>query len=170
MKPVNGYGFFIVSKSGVFTHVIIFEYLDKELEYFTLIKDEDRKTEEIKTLRENMQEFLNEEDVRINDRESHMRVEDVEIGFAGSRHLPYIQYIVRFFGRLKKGVNAYEDSYIPERTTYKYSVAWLFPPSSEILEVDLGVPSVTEKGNFLYVEVPKGTFLKGYEKIVFRLT
>ena len=169
MKPINGYGFFVVSESGVFTHVIIFEYLDKELQYYNLIKDEVRRAEELAILRENMQEFLNEEEVLINGERSYMRVEDVEVGFAGNKHLPYIQYIVRFLGSLKKGVNVYEDRYSPERTTYRYSVAWLFPPGTEVLEVKLGTKSVIKKGHILYVEVPKGTYLNGHEKIVFCL-
>jgi len=169
LKPINGYGFFVVSQSGVFTHVIIFEYLDKELHYYKLIRNEGRRTEELLMLRDNMQEFLNEEEVLINGERSYMRVEDVEIGFAGSRHLPYIQYIVGFSGNIKKGINVYEDKYSPERTTYRYSVTWLFPPGTEILEVKSDPKPVIKKGHILYIEVPKGTFLNGYEKIVFRL-
>ena len=169
MKPINGYGFFIVSRSGLFTHIIIFEYIDKELKYFNLVKDKDRKAEEIKVLGENMQEFLNEEEMLINGERSYPHVEDVKIGFAGSKRLPYIQYVIRFQGKLREGINVYEDKFMPERTTYKYSVLWVFPPASEIVEAHLNVPSTIIEGSTLYIEVPKGTFLGGYERIVFRL-
>ena len=169
MKPIYGYGFFNLSSHGILTNIIIFEYLDEELEYYYLSRNSQKRKAEIALLTKNMQSFLDEEKLVINGHRCLPHVEYVEIGFASSKDRPFIKFVVRSKCEVRRGLNIYEDIYSPERAEYSYNVTWVFPPGSEIIDVDMGVESLVISSNILSFTVKKGELLKGAERIVFSL-
>ncbi len=167
MKPVFGYGFFSVDLAGDVVESIIFEYIDNDCEYAELIKDPVKLREEIRILKRNMQDFLDEEVVKINGEETRPYVVKVTVGLAGSRYRPFINYIIKFHCDLKPGLNTYENYYEPETAEYDYIVTWVFPEGVRVLEADLGVGYEVGPNNVLKFSVKKGFTLPGYEKISF---
>jgi hypothetical protein len=169
MKPIFGYGFFSVCSDGLFLQDIIFEYRDEDLEYYALLEDEDAKKEELKVLRDNMQKSLDEEKVVVNGSRISPRVLEVEVGFAGSKYRPYIRYLIGFTVPLRHGENVYRDIYEPTIAEYDYTVTWILPPRATVVRADVNVPYRVSNGNLIRLYVKKGTYLSGFEEIIFRL-
>ena len=169
MKPVFGYGLFSVSKEGEITESIVFEYFDKEMEYARLLRDEELLYDELVSLRINMQGFLDEEIVKINGIVVRPYVVTVNVGLSGSPYRPFINYIIKFRGELRPGINVYENYYEPERADYDYIVTWVFPEEAKVLDADVGVEYVVRPQNVLTFRVRKGHLLPGSETISFLL-
>ncbi len=167
MKPIYAYGYFIVSPSGDFHQIMIYEYVDVEEEFAQALKT--RFEKELETMKNNMQSFLEEEVVKINGVVTKPKVVLVNAGFRGSLKRPFIEFLIHFRGDLTAGYNTYENIYESEVTTYDYSVVWVFPPNSEVVEADVGVEYEVKPRNVLRFSVKKGFRIPGYEKIVFRL-
>ncbi|MEM4903513.1 MAG: hypothetical protein QXL28_00870, partial [Desulfurococcaceae archaeon] len=130
-----------------------------------------RLKEEKARLAQNMQYFLDLEEVKINDKRTYPRVRDVEIGFRGDYNHPYITFFITFTGELRAGLNIYEDSYEPEIAEYDYKVYWVLPTKARIVRADLGVLyEVRENGRILEFSVEKGMEIRGYERIEFELS
>lgn len=170
VTPVYATGFFFVRETGLVEEIVVFEYYDPGEEYREITSDR-RKTEEEKSrLARNMQLFLDSEDVRINNKPVYPRVLDVEIGFRGDYKYPYITFIIVFIGELRKGLNVYEDYYEPEVAEYDYRVYWFFPTKARVIKADLDVPyTLLDKGRVLLFAVPKGSRVRGYERIEFEI-
>lgn len=168
MKPIYAYGYFVVSPTGDFHQIMIYEYVDTEEEFARALKS--RAKEEIETMKNNMQLFLDEEVVKVNGAVTKPRVVLVNVGFRGSLKRPFIEFLIHFKGDLVEGYNTYENLYEPEVTTYDYGVLWIFPQNSEVVEADVGVEYEIKPRNVLRFSVKKGFKIPGYEKIVFRWT
>lgn len=168
MKPIYAYGYFVVSPTGDFHQIMIYEYVDTKEEFARALKN--RPKEEIETMKNNMQSFLDEEIVKVNGAVTKPRVVLVNTGFRGSFKRPFIELLIHFRGDLIEGRNTYENLYEPEVTTYDYSVLWIFPQNSEVVEADVGVEYEIKPRNVLRFSVKKGFKIPGYEKIVFRWT
>ncbi|MEO3993415.1 MAG: hypothetical protein QN229_03810 [Desulfurococcaceae archaeon TW002] len=166
MKPIYAYGYFIVSPAGDFHQIMIYEYVDIEEEFAQALKI--RLDEELESMRNNMQSFLDEEIVKINGVVTKPKVVLVNAGFRGSLKRPYIEFLIHFRGDLTEGYNTYENIYESETTTYDYSVVWVFPPNFEVIEADVGVKYEIKPKNVLRFSVKRGFKIPGYEKIVFR--
>ena len=170
MKPLYGLGCFFVRETGLVEQIVLFEYYDEAEEYRSVVSDPKRLEEEKATLAENMQRFLDSEDVRINGKSTYPRVVDVEVGFRGDYKHPYIAFFIVFQGELRRGVNTYEDAYEPEVAEYEYRVYWVFPLKARVLKADVGVPyTLLGGGRILTFKVAAGTRTKGYERIDFEL-
>jgi hypothetical protein len=161
--------FFSVCSDGLFLQDIIFEYRDKDLEYYALLESEDAEEEELKILRDNMQKSLDEEEIVVNGSRISPRVLEVEVGFAGSKYRPYIRYLIGFKASLRHGENVYRDIYEPTTAEYDYTVTWVLPPKAMIVRVDVNVPYHASNGNIIRLYVKKGTHLPGFEEIIFQL-
>lgn len=166
MKPLYAYGYFIALPTGDFHQIIIYEYVDVEREFARALKN--RRREELEAMKNNMQSYLDEEVVKINEVVVKPKVISVSAGFRGSSKRPFIEFLIHFRGDLIEGDNKYENIYEPEVTTYDYSVAWVFPPSFKVVEADIGVEYEISPENVLRFSVKKGFKTPGYEKIIFR--
>ncbi|MEM3141960.1 MAG: hypothetical protein QW656_01920 [Zestosphaera sp.] len=167
MTSIYAYGYFIVSLTGDFHQIMIYEYIDTEEEFARALKT--RLEEELEAMKNNMQSFLNEEIVKVNGVITKPRVILVNAGFRGSLKRPFIEFLIHFRGDLIEGLNTYENIYESEITTYDYSVVWIFPQNSEVVEADVGVEYEVKPKNVLRFSVKRGFRIPGYEKIVFRL-
>lgn len=171
MEPIYALGLFFVRETGLIEQIVIFEYYDPDEEYRAILSDRVKYEEERSVLTKNMQYFLDQEDVRINETRVFPRVIDIEIGFRGEYTYPYITFIILFTGELKPGVNIYEDRYEPEEVEYDYRVYWFFPSRARVLKADLGVPyKLLDNGRILLFNVTKGSRIQGYERIEFELS
>ncbi len=168
MIPIYGYGIFNVCSNEIVQH-IIFEYSDPNRTYLRVVKDKEALSQELNTLKNNMQYFLDNEIVKINNTRVYPKVIDVDIGFAGGFERPYIKYVIVFDAPLKDGLNVYEDTYEPEVAEYDYVVTWVFPKGSKVVEVNVGFPYKIINDRVLTFRVHEGSETPGYERIVFKI-
>lgn len=166
MKPLYAYGYFIALTTGDFHQIIIYEYVDPEREFAQALKS--RRREELESMKNNMQSYLDEEVVKINGVVVKPKVVSVNAGFRGSLKRPFIEFLIHFRGDLIGGDNKYENIYEPEVATYDYSVVWVFPPNFKVVEADVGAEYEVSPENVLRFFVKKGFKTPGYEKIIFR--
>jgi len=149
---------------------VVFEYHDPLEEYKNIVLDSKLSKQEKEVLWNNMQRFLDEEKVVINGKRTYPKVVDIEIGFREDYKHPYISFFIVFLGEFKKGVNVYEDEYEAEVAEYPYTVYWVFPLKARVVSADLGVPyTILGNGRILSFTVPRGTRIRGYERIEFEL-
>ncbi len=170
MKPIFGYCFFTVSADGSFTESIIFEYLDEGREYEKVLKDEELLREELRTLKTNMQSFIDKEELTINGVRVRPKVVDVDVGITDRVERPYISFTISFEAPLRPGgLNVYEDEYEPEEAEYDYVVKWVLPRGGRVVEADFGFRHRVGPENVLKFRVRKGEVTPGRERMVFYL-
>lgn len=166
--PIHAEGIFTMGVDGGVWESLIFEYLDKDRYYKNLLRDREGLLNELRTIMENMQGFLDEETIKINGEVVKARVIDVSLGFRGSFDRPYLEFYIYFKGNLRRGVNRYEDYYEEEVAEYDYEIVWLFPPGFKIIEYEFaGEGSILGSGNILRLTVKKGLKVGNYESITF---
>ncbi|RLE80275.1 MAG: hypothetical protein DRJ52_06750 [Thermoprotei archaeon] len=165
VKPVHALCFFSVSLLGDVNQLLVFDYYDPDLYYAKLVE---RKLidYELETIASNMQDYLDEEKVLVNGRRVYPEVRHIDIAFRGTPKNPSIYFIIYFKGYLKPGENTYEDYYESERVEYDYEFYWIFPPGVQVKKVVID-GFYTINNNILSVYVERGSYVKGYEKIVF---
>ncbi|MCH4815487.1 MAG: hypothetical protein QXY87_07215 [Saccharolobus sp.] len=164
VTPIFSLGNFVMDKLGNVTQYTFFYYYDPENYYASLTREMVNK--EIEVVKRNMQSFLDEEKIIINDRLTRAKVVSTDIFLLDITH-PVIEFIITFRGKVRKGLNVYENFYEEEVTEYPYEVIWRFP--GKILNVKMkGQISMLE--NFLKIKVNKGVKVGGRERIEFFLT
>ncbi|BCU69283.1 hypothetical protein [Stygiolobus caldivivus] len=162
--PVYASGFFNFSSDGQVTQFTTFYYLDRRGYYLSLGKR--RLKEELKTIKNNLQAIIDEEEIRINGKRVRAYVKWVKIKLLDPHH-PMIEFIITFTGSLKKGINEYYNTYEEEIAEYPYEALWILP--GRIIKVDMaGEAEVRE--NILRLKVNKGTRVGGKEGIRFLIT
>ena len=169
MIPVYAHGFFNVCKDGTIVQHIIFNYVDPSKKYAQIIRDSKELERELQVVSSNMQRFLDSEEVLINGVRVYPKVTSTWIGLSGSAERPYIEFLIVFKGGFKPGINTYEDRYEPDIAEYDYSVSWVFPQGSRIIEANVGFDYEVIGNNVLRFSVPEGSETPGYEKISFYL-
>jgi len=167
VKPIHALGFFSLSTTGVVDQFIVFDYWDPRRYYWTIFQ-EGLLDEELEGLKDSMQTLLDKEKVYINKEETRPIVLSVDLIFRGKR-FPSILFFIRFSGKLVKGLNVYENIYESTVSEYDYEFYWMLPENASIVKVIVDGDYEVER-NLLKVWVSKGTKIKGYEKIVFKLT
>lgn len=169
IRPIYGQGFFYVSRGGGFTQVIVFDYYDPAHYYAEVVSSATRLKDEVEAFRNNMQLYLDQEKVVINGERVRPRVVNVEVGLRGLKRVAYAVFVIEFESQLKSGLNIYENYYEEEYVGYDYAVYWFFPRGSKVIQVDLGVDYNLINDRILFFKVPKGTCVRGYERIVFEV-
>lgn len=166
--PVYAEGIHVMNLNGQISLVIIFEYIDKEKYYARLArKGGSELINELRRVMENMQKFLDEEIIKINDNLVKAKVHDVSLGFRGTTDRPYLEFYITLTGSsLRKGLNRYDNWYEEEIAEYDYEILWIFPENFKITNYDLGGESVVMGSeNILRTIVKKGTKVGGHEWI-----
>ncbi len=157
-------------RGGLFHQILVFDYYDPGHYYMDLLNKPERFNEELERLTNNMQHYLDEEEIYINGRPSKPRVESTDLVFRGTPVRPSVVFTITFRGRLRRGRNVYEEYYEAETLEYDYEAYWLFPPGSKVLEVKVDTRyEVLKPGNRLVIWGRKGERVSGYEMIVFNL-
>ncbi len=169
IEPVNALGFFIVSPRLDIFQIIVYEYIDIERRYFSLVEDIDELDNELEELAKIMQDFLDEEEVIINDERVRPRVIGVDIGFRGEPEEPFITYFIYFKGKPRRGLNYYENIYEADIAEYPISAYWYFPPRSKVKSVEASGDIEIIGDRIVIMRLAEGDRVNGYEKIVFEL-
>ncbi|MCY0859668.1 MAG: hypothetical protein OWQ54_04485 [Sulfolobaceae archaeon] len=163
IRPIYANAFFRMSITGLVTQYMLYYYDDPEKYYYNLDKSKLRR--ELINIKRNLQSFLEEEQIYINNRRTKAKVRRIDIGFIRD-DIPVIEFIITFRGKLAKGRNVYIDKYEEEVSEYPYEFTWYLP--GEVVEYQLDGEVKVSKG-LINVKVKKGTKLRGEEKIVFTL-
>ncbi|RLE82568.1 MAG: hypothetical protein DRJ51_01010 [Thermoprotei archaeon] len=166
VEPIHALGFFNLLRDGIVNQIVIFDYYDPGEYYWSKFQSHELE-DELEIISENMQEFLDEEEVKINGEEVHPCVKEVDLIFRRKKY-PSIIFFIEFAGILRSGLNTYENRYGETVTEYDYEFYWIMPPDFRIREV-LVDGDYNISGNILMVWVSKGSLIKGYEKIVFEV-
>ncbi|WP_069807326.1 hypothetical protein [Vulcanisaeta thermophila] len=167
-RPVFAEGVHVMSSDGSVWQTLVFEYVDDGGYYRELVRDRNALVNELRDIMRNMQGFLDQEIIRINGERCQARVIDVVLGFRGSWRRPYLEFYIRFGGRLRSGLNVYEDIYEEEVAEYDYEILWLFPEGFRVVDYEIaGEGQVLGGGNILRLLVRKGTRVGNYESIRF---
>ncbi len=166
--PVYAQGFFIMSRLGRVTQIVVFDYYDPEKYYLSLLRKGSLE-EELSRIEENMQYFLDEERVYINGVRVYPKVISTTLGFRGDVTRPYITFIIEFGGPVRVGLNKYEDYYEEEVVEYDYEFTWFFPEGWKVRGAELAVPYEIIEDRVLVARVRKGTKVGPYEAILFEV-
>ncbi|MCX8192959.1 MAG: hypothetical protein N3G77_04015 [Nitrososphaeria archaeon] len=169
IEPLHAQAFFKVNGSSLFSEILIFDYYDREQYYYHLIESEDRYRREMESLLTVMNEFLREEKVLVNKKEVEVEPIMVSLDFRGSPELPTITYLIEFHAKLFNGLNEYECYYEEGMAEYDYEVYWIFPVNAKITEVEISGEYEILNDRILIINVRRGEYYNGYEKIVFKL-
>ena len=167
IRPIHAQGIFAVCKDGEIAQIINFDYEDKSL-YYARLADKEKLDYELERIGENMQEFLDEERVLINDTRTFPRVYGVDLNFRGELIYPTVTIIIKFHGNLRMGHNQYLNIYKETKAEYNYEIYWIFPINTRITKVRVN-GDYDIKGNILYIWVEKDKKIYGREEIYFKL-
>ncbi len=170
--PVYAEGIHVFDLTGNVWLVLIFEYRDPKMYYYNLLKTNmEALFEELETIMNNMQKFLDEEIIKINNERARPQVKDIILGFRGSYHRPYIEFYINFRGPIKPGINRYDNFYEEETAEYDYEILWIFPEGVRVRSYHIAgdgrVLGTTD--NILVVHVKKGTKVGRHEWIEFEV-
>jgi len=171
VEPVYAQGFFFVSRDYI-SYYLVFDYYDPLEYYKAVVSDEQLLNAEVSKLWANMQQFLDEEVVKVNNVKVSPRVAMIDIGFRRGKKNPYIVFLIRFRAPIKSGRNIYENVYASEVVEYDYAAYWVFPLGSKILRVDFGGGEEEwdiVKSNILAIYGRRGMKTGGYELIEFEV-
>jgi len=170
IKPLHAQCFFSVSRRGEFHQFLTYDYYDPRNYYAKLVyADEKKYLREMLRLMYGMQELLDTEVVKINGVRVRPRVLSVDMEHRGLREVPYITWLIWFKGRIKRGVNVFENVSEEEVAEYDYEVVWLFPKGAKVLEVHVPTDYEIVGDRALFIWARKGDKVGGLEKIVFEV-
>ena len=169
IEPLHAHCFFSVSKKGEFHQYLVYDYYDEEGCYAELLHKPREYRREMAKLAQNMQEELDKEIVKVNGERVYPRVMAIAMEHRGSRQLPYIAWIIKFKGKLKKGINIFENLSEEEIAQYDYEVVWCFPLRTKIINVEVKGECEVLNGPTIMIWARKGMKVGGLERIVFKL-
>jgi len=170
IEPIHAHSFFTIDLNGSFNQVLIFDYLDRDEYYYSLLKDEERYLDEMGRLLASMNSLLKDEVIKINERRVEAEALTINLDFRGSANYPTISFYIEFRGDLIYGErNIYECIYDPGVAEYDYEAYWIFPRGSRVIDVESSTSFEVFGERFLVMWARRGDKYSGYEKIVFEL-
>ena len=169
VEPVHADSFFSVSKSGEVHERLCYEYLDPEGYYRRVIRDGGLLRKEIEKLADNMQYFLDQERVEINNERVRSRVDYCDIFLKGATEVVSVIYLIDFAGRFQKGTNKIETWLEEEEAPYDFEILWRFPVGTNIKEI-VTTLDFEIYGDLVTLWAHEGDEVGGYERMEFDLT
>jgi hypothetical protein len=167
VRPLFASSVFTISLNLEVYQVINYDYSDPEGVYAEILEDEEAVEAEIAKIHWNMAEFLAAEKVIINGKQVKQEIIHVDIGLRGTPEIAYFQWIIHFEGTPRKDENILASEVEKEKAEYDIDVLYLFPTSTQILEVLTPMKSEV-RGPVLFVWAQKGDFVGGHELVRFR--
>jgi hypothetical protein len=168
VEPVHADSFFSVSRNGEIHERLSYEYADPEGYYRRVIRNEKLLKREIEKLADNMQYFLDQERVEINDDRVKSRVDYCDIFLKGPSEVVSVVYLIDFAGRFKEGVNKIETWLEDENAPYDFEILWRFPVGTRITEVETTL-EYEIYGDIITLWAQEGDDVGGYERMEFEL-
>ncbi|MHA2190686.1 MAG: hypothetical protein ACXAAP_10670 [Candidatus Thorarchaeota archaeon] len=168
VQPVHADSFFSVSNSGEIHERLSFEYIDPEGYYRAVVRDQNRFSQEIEKLADNMQFFLDKERVEINQEHVKSRVSYADIFLKGQSDVVAVVYLIDFAGRFKQGPNKIQTWLEEEVAPYDFEILWRFPSGTKLVEIETMMEyEVYDDVITLWAE--EGDSVGGYERMEFEL-
>ncbi len=125
LTPIFANSVINISKAGYFTQVLTYDYMDEDGDYFLKInEDYNFYTQEVETIKINMQKFMDSCINYVNDEIVSPKVIQADIDFKNNQ-LPYFYWIIVFRGKLKKGINVYKSDISEEELEYNIQSLYL---------------------------------------------
>lgn len=167
VEPIHAHSFFTISLGGVFSQILVFDYMDREHHYYGLLENEEKYHEELENLLVSMNEILSEEEIRVNGEKVEAEALTVNLDFRGAAELPTLTFYIEFYGKLERGLNSYECSYEGGVAEYDYEIYWFLPRGFRIVEVKFSGEYEVLAERLLAIWVRRGEKYRGYERITF---
>lgn len=167
VEPIHAESFFSVSKTGEIHERLCFEYLDYEGYYARVIQDEDLLSKETAKLSDNMQYFLDQERVEINEERVESVVRYVDIFLKEPTNVVSVVYLIDFAGKLQEGGNKIQTWLEEEEAPYDFEIIWRFPYGTQITEINSKLDHQIYNGDFVVLWALQGDAVGGYELMEF---
>ncbi len=134
--PVHAESFFSLCMGGEIHQRLCFEYRDPHGHYRNVLLDDELYSEEVARLSDNMQFFLDEEHIEVNNVKVRSVVNYMDIFLKGNTDVVAIVYLIDMRCRLKRVNNRIEFWSDEETAAYDYEILWRFPCGSRVLNVE----------------------------------
>ncbi|MGY5877329.1 MAG: hypothetical protein RTU30_16370 [Candidatus Thorarchaeota archaeon] len=164
--PIHADSFFSVGRHGEIHERLSFEYSDPEGYYRMIIKDDDLFRKEVEKLVANMQYFLDQERVHINDERVRSHVSYCDIFLKGHSEVVSVIYLIDFSGKFTHGINRIETWLEEEDAPYDFEIIWRFPIGTKVTEV-YTVMEHEVYDDILTLWAFEGEAVGGYERLQF---
>lgn len=168
LVPLYASGLFKVDMLNGITSLIEYVYHDVECYYYGLSDNYDEMVKESLVFKNSFQEFLDEEEVYLNNTRVKGKCLHVEI-MAPSCSPVSVYFYNLIGGKIRRGVNIYKNIYPSEQTLYPYFFLWWFPRNTIIKRVEFCGGRITVSNNFIIGKVKAGERACGKEEIEFHL-
>jgi len=166
--PIYAAGYFRVDLLDGITSVVEYVYHDAQCYYYGLTSDPLSYAREASMLRDNFQRFLDEEEVYVNGKPA--RGKCIHVHIAAPSCTPVIVYFYsKVGGRLKRGLNVYENFYPAEEASYPYHFVWWLPESAVVKRTEFCATKTAIFKNLIVGSVSAGEKPCGHEAIEFTL-
>ena len=168
LVPIYGIAYFVINKRQTIQEILEFDYLDEKKFYSEILHKPQEYKREILMLWENMQEFLDKEKIAINGKETHGKVNHVEILHRGVEEIATVLYLITIPEFTPSEGSCLIESWSEEeRAEYDLDAYWIFPKGTEFLEI-FSPMDYDIYDNTLVLWARKGDRVGGYEKIKVR--
>jgi hypothetical protein len=164
--PLYASGYFRVDVWDGITSVIEYVYHDANCYYYGIANNSEEIEREIFILKKNFQNFLDEEEVYVNDEKTKGKCIHVVIS-APTCSPVMIYFYNKIGGKIKRGLNRYMNFYENEESTYPYHFVWWFPEGTSIKKADFCGSNIIVTKNVIIGRVKPGETLCGEELIEF---
>ncbi|MFW9794931.1 MAG: hypothetical protein ACFFEE_11540 [Candidatus Thorarchaeota archaeon] len=169
VEPVHADSFFSVSRNGEIHERLCYEYVDPEGYYRRVIRDQKLLKKEIEKLADNMQHFLDQERVEINEERVKSRVDYCDIFLKGASEVVSIIYLIDFAGRFSQGLNKIETWLEEETAPYDFEIIWRFPVGTRIEKVETTLDFEIYE-DIITLWAMEGDEVGGYERMEFEFS
>ncbi|MCP4764483.1 MAG: hypothetical protein GY870_22095 [archaeon] len=125
LKPIFASSIMYISKSGLFNQILTYDYYDDEGSYLKKIRmDQGFYNSEVKTIAQNMQNFMDNCINKVNGEYVYPKVIDADID-SRNDSLPFFYWIIKFKGDLIDGENLYESDIDEEELEYSINSIYI---------------------------------------------
>jgi hypothetical protein len=166
VTPLFASSYFTISPALQIYQVVCYDYADPNGYYERILHDPVAFAKETEMLSNNMQEFLDAEEIFINGQRVEQEILHVDIGLRGAADIPFIKWVIFFQGQVQPGINSLASNVEKEVSEYDIEVLYLWPSETKIKEV-ITPMNYEIRGPLLLVWSRKGDIVGGYEEVSF---
>ena len=152
-----------------FVQILVYDYVNDapDKTYYRRIKREPSfAAQEIATIEENMQRYLDEEKNSVNGERVYPHVTRTSIDFKTESRFPFYTWIITFSGNESdSGTQVYEAITEPEKLDYDAKSTYVFPPEARIVDVESPLAHENVLKNIIVFRGSKGDSITPVERI-----
>ncbi|HME51458.1 MAG TPA: hypothetical protein VKM55_04530 [Candidatus Lokiarchaeia archaeon] len=152
-----------------FTQILVYDYVNisSDKTYYRRIKREPSfVAQEVTTIEENMQRYLDEEKNVVNGERVYPHVVRTSIDFKTEARFPVYTWIITFGGNESdSGTQNYEAITTPETLEYDVKSTYVFPANSRIVEIESSLVHENVLKHIVVFRGSKGDSIKPLERL-----